>query len=84
MRKSMLVVLIMLAGCQDMLPMEAPPGTSIVRLSKVTANISPSPMGGGRADACQFVKINVPEGDPACIHMEHEGCVFDTCKEPSE
>lgn len=72
----LLILLLLLCGCSQV-PMKAAPGTSIARLSKITGNLSSSPIGGAHAESCQLVVIN-PEGIP-CVTMSQGECAVNTC-----
>lgn len=76
MARSTLILVTMLAGCAQ-LPMTADPGTTVVRLSKITGSISPSPVGGAHAESCQLVVIN-GDGVP-CVSLSQGDCTVNTC-----
>jgi len=71
------LLLPVLAGCPNMLPMEAPDGTKLMRLSRIQGKADPLPGGiSAWGDTCQLVQIG--DGLP-CVEMEQDGCKVNTC-----
>lgn len=72
-------VIFALAGCAGhrLLPLEAPDGGSIVRLSRIQGDVG-LPLANGFADSCQAVISGELKG---CVQIERDGCKLNTCGE---